>query len=470
MRKDAVIGQISNGIGQSGFVTDAELALIASIVQQKRDFYAITVPAKEANTVSVTDEELQIYYDANTALYTEPEQVKVEYVQIALADYAAKAEISEDQLRGAYDQEVAGFVADPKYTVAHILIEDKEGAAAKIQSVQDKLVNGTSFDALAAEYSDDLGSKDVGGLLGELLEDGFPAAFVEAAKGLESDAVSGPVTTDAGTHFIKVVDISNQEPASFEERKAVLRDQLAQELALDDYIQAQSELKSLSFGAQDLAETAAQLDADVKQSEFFPRSGGEGISSSASVAKAAYSETVLEDGIASEVIELADDRSVVVRVLDYKAETMKPLADVESEIRETLVQEKIREATQAAANALVTAIKQGKTAKQAAEDTGYEFKEHKDVQRTNFELDRSMVQKAFTMPRPLGEKAVVESTTKNDGGAVIVGLVAVNDGKLEDMADAQRQGIVGQLKEQTAQAEVMAFEESIYRSAKIDVK
>ena len=81
-----------------------------------------------------------------------------------------------------------------------------------------------------------------------------------------------------------------------------------------------------------------------------------------------------------------------------------------------------------------------------------------------------MVQKAFSMPRPQDGIITVESTSKNDGAALVVGLTAIHDGKLEDLPDAQRDGIVGQLENQTAQAEVLAFEESIFKSAKVDVK
>ena len=40
------------------------------------------------------------------------------------------------------------------------------------------------FESLAKAYSDDLGSKEIGGLLGELDENAFPASFVDAANTL----------------------------------------------------------------------------------------------------------------------------------------------------------------------------------------------------------------------------------------------------------------------------------------------
>ena len=66
---------------------------------------------------------------------------------------------------------------------------------------------GVEFALLAMDYSEDFGSAESGGDLGYTSGETFPEAFEKALAGLEVGQVSEPINTDAGTHFIKLLDI-----------------------------------------------------------------------------------------------------------------------------------------------------------------------------------------------------------------------------------------------------------------------
>jgi len=77
-------------------------------------------------------------------------------------------------------------------------------ALARITEAKQKLDAGGNFASLAAEYSEDTGSKDQGGELGWFGKGRMVAEFEDAAFKLQPGQVSEPVKTQFGYHLIKV--------------------------------------------------------------------------------------------------------------------------------------------------------------------------------------------------------------------------------------------------------------------------
>ncbi len=465
--KDYVLRQLGNAITNTAFVTDADLALIASITQQARTFYSIDIPKDSVGELVASDEDIQQYYEENTARYTDPEKLSVDYVTLSLDALAEQNPAPEADVKAAYDIEVAEFNADPKIEVAHILIEEGEDQATELQAVKDKLAAGETFEAVAEAHSDDLGSNAMGGVLGELVEDAFPETFVEAAKKLAAGEISEPIETDAGVHIIKVIDIANAQPPTFEERKAVLAKQLARQNALELYVNGMAKLDELTFGADNLEVAASELGLTVVTSDFFSRSGGAGIAASRDVVTAAYAEDVLEQGQNSRVLELAGDKAVVLRLNTHQEAAVKPLETVKASIKTQLETQKANEALQAKAEAVTLRLKQGVEPEALAKELDYAYVSHENVKRSNFEVDRALVTKVFSLPRPLGDAPVFESVNTADGFS-IVGLISVTDGEVGTLTEQEVGAIKAQLGYQVGQTDMALFEQAVLAAADIE--
>src|SRR5690606_15095616 len=189
-------------------------------------------------------------------------------------------------------------------------------------------VTGVQTCALPISYSDDLGTRDQGGELGFSTGEAFPAEFEGALAGLQVGGVSGPVKTEAGTHFIKLVSERGAEPPSFEEERNRIVDQIKRAEAENQFVNLLERLKDLSYNAENLGEVAEELGLESKNTGLFGRNTGTGIAADSRFVSAAFSDEVLVENNSSDVIELSTTRAVVLKKTDHQQSYVKPLDEV----------------------------------------------------------------------------------------------------------------------------------------------
>jgi len=117
----------------------------------------------------------------------------------------------------------------PEIRASHILIElkpdftseDSAKALEKVLKIKEKIELGEDFAELAKEFSEDDGTKNLGGDLGFFSRRMMVQPFDESAFNLEIGQVSDVVKTQFGYHLIKVTDKKQIKP--FDEEKDILR-------------------------------------------------------------------------------------------------------------------------------------------------------------------------------------------------------------------------------------------------------
>jgi foldase protein prsA len=113
--------------------------------------------------------------------------------------------VSDEEMQKYYDEHLDSYKSA---TVSHILIKDE----AKAKEIREKAVNGEDFATLAKENSEDTGTKDNGGSLGTVTYDttNYVQEFTDAFKALGEGEISEPVQSTYGYHIIKVTDIKQK--------------------------------------------------------------------------------------------------------------------------------------------------------------------------------------------------------------------------------------------------------------------
>ncbi len=99
---------------------------------------------------------------------------------------------------------------EKQWNVRHILlipnrIRTESDSEAKIIDIRNQIIGGASFSELAAEFSDDPGSKQEGGNLGWAGDGLYAPEFEEAIKNANMNQVTDPFLTEFGWHILEVL-------------------------------------------------------------------------------------------------------------------------------------------------------------------------------------------------------------------------------------------------------------------------
>lgn len=463
--EDSVINQLTAGVVDTGFVSPNELDFIISLNFQTRDFTYLTLNADLVrDKVSISEEDIEAFYSANSASFTQPEQVAVDYIELSVDGLIDSIEVSEETLRQQYAQNLANFQKDPQFHVAHILIESND--EAKIKEVSEKLAQGESFEEVARNFSDDLGSKEDGGDLGYATASDFPDSFASALTALAVGEVSAAVKTDAGTHFIKKIAEQGVEPPSFEDERERLSYQIRRESAESQFASLLLRLKDLSYNAEALAEVATELGLEAKNTGLISRAGGQGIAAQSAFVTAAFSEEVLVDGNASDVIELTPNRVVVLKKTQFKESYLRPLEEVREDIVASLTVTKTQELLAEQAQQIQAQVEAGDSLQAIAEEQQLEFAEHQKVGRSYPSVNPQLLQQVFAMSGPEDGKPHVKALPLGQDGYAVVALTAVHK-DVDALPQDQRQAIAMQLNSVYGRSELRGLQAYLHEVAKI---
>ena len=146
-------------------------------------------------------------------------------VNAYLQDYFKKNPISDDAVKNEYERQKAQ-APDKEYKARHILV--KEEAEAK--QIIAQLKKGALFEKIAAEKSEDQGSKGQGGDLNWSAPGRYVPPFAEALKKLKKGQLTDPpVQSQFGWHVIRLDDERAFKVPSLEQVKPQVQQQLQQQ-------------------------------------------------------------------------------------------------------------------------------------------------------------------------------------------------------------------------------------------------
>ena len=317
-----------------------------------------------------------------------------------------------------------------------------EAKAAKLAEMA--RAPGADFAALARANSDDTGSKAAGGDLGWLGKGSMPGAFDEAAFAMQAGEVRGPVKSDFGWHIIKVNQVQAGVQRPFEEVRAELEKELQQggrEQAFNDL--TGKLVDAVYKNPSSLAPAAKALGLQVQTTPVFSRAGAAGIASEQKVLRAAFSDTLIQDGTASDPIELGPMRTVLIRVIAHEPEKAQPLAQVRDAVVASIRADRQRKAAEAAAQTLLQAArKDGLDA--AARAAGLAVVEANDLVRQSPLPSPQAVAAFFDVPRPRTEHPVLEKA-RVAGQFLVFAVRAARDGDITQMTPQERAQILRQI-------------------------
>jgi peptidyl-prolyl cis-trans isomerase D len=447
---------IPDAIAASTIVTDADVDRYINLRLQRRDVRYVVLPRPAPADSVVTDAQIDAYYKQHQTDFVSPERVSLQYVEVSQADAKPATAPSDADLKKRYDDEKQRFVQPEQRLVSHILVNvpknatpaQQKAALAKAEGIASQATSA-NFAKLAAEDSEDLGSKRQGGDLGWLEKGVATQAFDDALFGLQKGQISKPVLSDEGYHIIWLRDVRSGMTKPFAE----VREQLVKELqgAGRDkgYNDLAGKLTDKTYQNPASLEPAAQaLNLPIKTTALFARTGGDGLAANPKVIQAAFSEDVLAQGNNSSLIDLGNSHAVVIRVDKHLPAAPQPLADVRDSVSRKILDERAVAAARQAADALLDRLRKGESMDAVAASVGAKLQSATDVVRSQPVLPPALSEQVFALPHPAGGKPQFDAVPLADGGYAVFALDKVQGADMSKVPAEQR----SMLQQQMAKA------------------
>ncbi len=469
--------QLEGMITGSEWIGGSELKGLAGLESQEREIGYLRVDHRPfLSKVSVSDAQIQTYYEQNSARFKAPEQVSVDYVRLSVEDLAKSVQVSDAEIEAYYKDHPEKIQLPEKRNVRHILIMSPqeadvaaaEAAKTKVEGLLAQIKQGADFAELAKGNSEDPGSASRGGELGFFQRGDMVPEFEAAAFALnKAGDLSEIVKTSYGYHLLQLVAVEAAKTPSLAEVKPLLTQELKTELALKDYNAKLEQLKTLTFEQDDSLKPAAdKLGLTIQTSPLMTAEGGEGLFAAPQVMEAAFSPKVIKDKLNSAVVEVQMGESLVLRVNQYQESRDKPLVEVSDEIRSLLKrQAAFAEAAQLAKKVLTEA--KAIPSPETLVKEGIEWKPSQWMTRNYDQVLPEIVSAGFKTPKPAQGQVSWASQQLSTGDTVLIRVSAVrtDEAKLAKVAE----DLKGAALQVFADAELEAVGKTIKDKAKIEL-
>ncbi|ENJ9655258.1 TPA: peptidylprolyl isomerase [Clostridium botulinum] len=153
--------------------------------------------------------------------------------------------VEDKDAKKYYNENQSMFTEKPNtMNVSHILVKTEDEA----KKVKKRLDSKEDFAKVAKEVSQDPGSKDKGGLLGDINynDANFDPTFMKAAIALKQGAVSNAVHTQFGYHIIKINSKKEYPVKKYDAVKEDIKKELKMEKQKEAYTKKIEEWKKAS--------------------------------------------------------------------------------------------------------------------------------------------------------------------------------------------------------------------------------
>ncbi len=308
--------------------------------ERKISSYTIDISQFE-NKTTPTDAQISDFYQQNIAKFTQPEKVKLQYLDLDAASIARNIQVSDKDIDSYLSK---NHVSGEQVDASHILIalpanadtKTKEATHEKALKILAKVKqNPKDFANLARQYSDDSGSKSNGGDLGYFGMGVMKKPFEDTAFSLKPGQISNLVETDYGYHIIKLNAIKGNSKA---EIRALALSQLQKQQSGTLLQKDLDKLNEMTYNQPTSLEPAAEaLGLNIQTTTNWVNKGDTTGSFASSKSQAAiFNPEVINKHNNSEVVDLGNGSYRVYHVTEHESSVVSTLDKVKDQIRQQL--------------------------------------------------------------------------------------------------------------------------------------
>ena len=286
-----------------------------------------------------------------------PEKRQLRFVLINVPALKESFTPSDDDVQGYYGYNTDRYTEPVTLRASHILLRTEGKDLPEVQTQAEAIVaearGGADFAELARQYSEDDGTKELGGDLGPISLGQMVPEFEGAAYALDQGEISDPVSSMFGVHIIKATEKTGGTTQPLNEVRESIVDLLKQE-------SADARASALADAMDAEITTAADMDTAARRRGLEPQES----------LFVSPGEPILGLGFSSQVTDQAfqlGQGQVAGPIQTPTGPAFPPLEEVEARVRDDVIRKKAFVAAQARAVEVATLLQTADDFTQAAE-------------------------------------------------------------------------------------------------------
>jgi peptidyl-prolyl cis-trans isomerase D len=348
--------QIPGSIQASAFTSKSLAQSLTELAEQRREVQGLALrTADYAAKVQPSDAQIKSYYDAHRNDFATPESASIQYLVLSPSALAASVKPSDADLKKYYDDNIQRYRTEAEVRASHILINapkdasdaDKAKAKAKAAELLAQVkAHPDQFAQIAEKNSEDPGSASKGGDLGYFSRGMIAGgkAFDDAAFGLKKGEVSDVVQSDFGYHIIQATDVKPASTKPFDEVKdALTKDYIAQQATKSLADNAQGFTDAVYEKSKTLQPAADKYKLQIQTATVAPTPNPQlpqdNPLNNAKFLAAVFAPDSVKDHNNTQAIDVGGSTLIAARVTDYKPATVPALDTVKDAVRTKVVAE-----------------------------------------------------------------------------------------------------------------------------------
>jgi peptidyl-prolyl cis-trans isomerase D len=349
VRGDLASRQVMSGVGVTSF-SPAALANVTlnAFYEQRQVQVARFAAADYASQIKPSDADLEAYYKSHAEQFQSVERADVEYVVLDLASVQKSIVVPEAELKSYYEQNLSRLAGLEERRASHILINadkaapaaERDKARAKAQELLAAVQQSPDkFAELARKNSQDTGSATKGGDLDFFGRGAMVKPFEETVFALKKGETSGVVETEFGFHIIRLTDIKQPKPKSFEEQRASLEVDVRRQLAQRKFAEAAEQFTNMVYEQSDSLKPAAErLKLEIQHATGLTRdaspAAGASVLANPKFLASIFSADSIEKKRNTEAVELGANVLAAARITQHSPARTLPLDEVKARVLE----------------------------------------------------------------------------------------------------------------------------------------
>ena len=458
VRHDLALQQLAMAVG-AAIPSRTVSERVAAIELQKREVSEARIASQQyLPQVKIDDAKLKEYYDANAAEFRRPERVRAEYIVLSADQLARNEQVSEADLKAAYQQRLSQMTDAEQRRASHILVKTKDEADKLVAELKK---NPGRFADLAKKESQDTGSAEKGGDLGWFGRGMMVKPFEDAVFAMKQGETSAPVQSDFGFHVIRLTGLKAAKARSFEEARAEIEAELKKSRAAKRFNEAADAFQNMVYEQADSLKPAAErFKLPVQSTGWIVKSSAQelGALDNPKLVAALFSPDAIQSKRNTDAIEVAPATLVSARVVEHQPAAQRSFDEVKQELAESLRKREAVALAQKEGMAKLDLLRKGA-------DAGLSWSKPREVSRRDAkgmapELVRQVVAADVSkLPAYVGAPA-------QEGGYVLLRISKVTDAQPAEKSPDSGQRMAATL----GAAQYQAYVSSLRSRASIEVR